>query len=230
MKRILTSSSLCLFLCLFLLVPMITKAQRAPVAASVPGEFIVKYKSSTSSIHSQRSKLAMKADIHKAFTNMGMYHIAMKAGPGEAAQLQDIKNDPDVEFVEPNYIWNKSEVAAGNIALNTYTYNQVLHFNRANPDNDFYQNDLNTGVRESWTHSASLATNPHKVVVAIVDTGLDSSHTLFKPVDQGGSGALWINNAEATGRAGIDDDQNGYVDDISGWNFITNSPNFDDDD
>jgi subtilisin family serine protease len=53
-----------------------------------------------------------------------------------------------------------------------------------------------------------------KIVVAIIDSGVDIEHEDLK--DQ-----IWTNVDEIVGN-GIDDDKNGYVDDIHGWNFIGN--------
>lgn len=50
------------------------------------------------------------------------------------------------------------------------------------------------------------------VVVAIIDSGVDEEHEDLKEV-------MWVNEDEIPGN-GIDDDKNGYVDDIHGWNFI----------
>jgi cell wall-associated protease len=50
------------------------------------------------------------------------------------------------------------------------------------------------------------------VVVAVIDSGIDTLHEDLKPI-------LWHNPKEIPGN-GIDDDHNGYVDDIYGWNFI----------
>lgn len=50
------------------------------------------------------------------------------------------------------------------------------------------------------------------VVVAVIDSGVDTLHEDLKPI-------LWVNPKEIPGN-GIDDDGNGYVDDIHGWNFI----------
>lgn len=50
------------------------------------------------------------------------------------------------------------------------------------------------------------------VIVAVIDSGVDTLHEDLKPV-------LWRNPKEIAGN-GIDDDKNGYVDDIYGWNFI----------
>jgi len=50
------------------------------------------------------------------------------------------------------------------------------------------------------------------VLVAIIDSGIDTTHEDLAPV-------LWTNSKEIPGN-GIDDDGNGYIDDIHGWNFI----------
>lgn len=51
-----------------------------------------------------------------------------------------------------------------------------------------------------------------QVLVAVIDSGIDTLHEDLKPV-------LWTNTKEIPGN-GIDDDNNGYVDDIHGWNFL----------
>jgi len=50
------------------------------------------------------------------------------------------------------------------------------------------------------------------VIVAVIDSGVDTLHEDLKPI-------LWTNPKEIPGN-GIDDDKNGYVDDIHGWNFL----------
>jgi subtilisin family serine protease len=54
-----------------------------------------------------------------------------------------------------------------------------------------------------------------KVIVGIVDSGVDIEHEDLKSV-------IWTNKKEIPGN-GIDDDKNGYIDDIHGWNFLGNS-------
>jgi subtilisin family serine protease len=53
---------------------------------------------------------------------------------------------------------------------------------------------------------------PTVVVVAVIDSGIDTAHVDLKPV-------LWRNRNEIAGN-GIDDDKNGYVDDVHGWSFL----------
>lgn len=55
------------------------------------------------------------------------------------------------------------------------------------------------------------------VIVAVFDDGAFIDHEDIR--DQ-----LWTNEAEAHGKTGVDDDGNGYVDDIHGWDFVENSP------
>jgi cell wall-associated protease len=54
-----------------------------------------------------------------------------------------------------------------------------------------------------------------KVIVAVVDSGVDIEHEDLKSV-------VWTNKKEILGN-GIDDDKNGYIDDIHGWNFLGNA-------
>ncbi|NCU04221.1 MAG: S8 family serine peptidase [Chitinophagaceae bacterium] len=50
------------------------------------------------------------------------------------------------------------------------------------------------------------------IIVAVIDSGIDTLHEDLKPI-------LWRNPKEIPGN-GIDDDKNGYVDDVYGWNFL----------
>ena len=50
------------------------------------------------------------------------------------------------------------------------------------------------------------------IIVSIIDSGMDEEHEDLKEV-------MWVNPDEIPGN-GIDDDNNGYIDDINGWNFI----------
>ena len=58
---------------------------------------------------------------------------------------------------------------------------------------------------------------PKKVIVAVIDAGIDTNHEDLKDV-------IWINNNEIPNNL-IDDDKNGYIDDINGWNFLGQSYN-----
>jgi hypothetical protein len=72
-----------------------------------------------------------------------------------------------------------------------------------------------TGVRLLWPPAAE------PVIVAVVDTGVDRFHPDL-------IGAVWVNEDEIPGN-GVDDDHNGFVDDVNGWNFIHGNNDIDDD-
>ena len=65
---------------------------------------------------------------------------------------------------------------------------------------------------EAWKYT----TGDNRVVVAVIDGGIQVDHLDL-------ASNMWVNEAEANGSLGIDDDMNGYVDDIYGYNFVTNS-------
>ncbi len=67
-------------------------------------------------------------------------------------------------------------------------------------------------LHQAYSLLDSTARSPKKVVVAIIDSGSDIDHEDLKD-------NIWINNDEIVGNM-LDDDANGYVDDVFGWNFI----------
>jgi cell wall-associated protease len=76
------------------------------------------------------------------------------------------------------------------------------------PETDHFQ-----GVSAEKTYATLLKGKPSRtVLVAVIDSGIDIEHEDLKDV-------IWTNEDEVPGN-GVDDDKNGYVDDIHGWNFI----------
>ena len=108
------------------------------------------------------------------------------------------KNNPYVEYAEPNY-----EVHALEIPDDTNYSSQWSH-QIANSEDAW---DIETGNKS--------------IIIAIVDTGIDFDHPEL-------DSKTWNNTAEIPGN-NIDDDGNGYIDDVKGWDFINND-NYPDDD
>ena len=68
------------------------------------------------------------------------------------------------------------------------------------------------GVSAAKAHTYLDGKKAEPVVVAVIDSGVDIEHEDLQ-------GVIWTNEDEIPGN-GIDDDKNGYVDDVHGWNFI----------
>ncbi|MEN0059307.1 MAG: S8 family serine peptidase, partial [Bdellovibrio sp.] len=218
------------FICSVMVFSTSAWSQQSPRV--VEGEYIIKFKSSSGGPAIAQAKLQGKASLKSSFPGLGLVQVSMK-GVDEQIHFQALKNDPDVEYIEPNYVLEKSEVEP-NGPVERLSYEDVIALGVASSNPTVYsQSTSSTGVSDAWALETPLSTSSNKIIVAVIDTGLDKNHTVFKPYKSdgtGGSGALWVNELESKGSAGVDDDQNGYVDDINGWNFINNSNNFVDDD
>jgi cell wall-associated protease len=95
-----------------------------------------------------------------------------------------------------------------------------------------FKNKLSVAVRDCWQYldiekDTIPGTSLHRayqeiiknkkgktVIVAVIDTDIDIHHEDLKS-------AIWVNKKEIPNN-GIDDDHNGYVDDVNGWNFLGN--------
>jgi cell wall-associated protease len=85
------------------------------------------------------------------------------------------------------------------------------------PPEDWFLRDPETdslqGVSAEKAYVTLLNGKPSKpVLVAVIDSGVDIEHEDLKDV-------IWVNEDEIPAN-GVDDDKNGYVDDVHGWNFI----------
>ncbi len=84
--------------------------------------------------------------------------------------------------------------------------------------NNWYQLDKDStgfygiSLNKAYDFIKSKKLKSRQVVVAVIDSGIDTLHEDLKPI-------LWTNKKEIPGN-GIDDDKNGYIDDVHGWNFL----------
>ncbi|NJL74990.1 MAG: S8 family serine peptidase [Saprospiraceae bacterium] len=101
-------------------------------------------------------------------------------------------------------------------------WNEPLEQRFTTPDDQQYDEQWaleKIGMPRVWDITTGGTTaNGDKIVVAILDSGFGITHPDIAP-------NLWRNPREIPGN-GIDDDGNGYIDDLVGWNFANNSSNF----
>jgi len=98
--------------------------------------------------------------------------------------------------------------------LIVFTWSVTLSYGQKNEDWYNYDSKVDGQVGVSVKKAKELFKdrNTTVVVVAIIDSGVDVEHEDLKE-------NIWTNSNEIPGN-GIDDDANGYIDDIHGWNFI----------
>lgn len=108
----------------------------------------------------------------------------------------------------------KAAKAASTMPFNDPLLNDQWHYN-----NDGHIAGTKVGadanVFKAWETGV---TGSKDVLVAIIDGGFQVDHPDLKD-------NVWINEAELNGKPGVDDDGDGYVDDIYGYNFVINSSN-----
>lgn len=85
---------------------------------------------------------------------------------------------------------------------------------------DWYLRDYSSEVRginvnKAYKELLQNKTPQEKIVVAVIDSGIDINHEDLKDV-------IWVNKDEIPNN-GIDDDKNGFIDDVNGWNFLGNT-------
>ena len=102
-----------------------------------------------------------------------------------------------------------------NLLITFFVCFTAMYGQAPTPNDWYYGNpgDGFNGISMNKAYAEFLKDKPTKtVVVAIIDSGVDIKHEDLK-------GNIWINKGEIPGN-GIDDDKNGYIDDVYGWNFI----------
>jgi thermitase len=137
---------------------------------------------------------------------------------------KDIEKDPGVEFAEPDFI---GEAAGESSRIENLPYK---------PNDEFFSRQwglYNDGTTPTTRGRAGksgadinaikgwdITTGSDDVIVGIMDSGVKFNHPDL-------AGRIWMNPKET--RNGIDDDNNGYVDDLYGWNFAYENSNVSDD-
>jgi len=162
----------------------------------VPGEVIVKYRPGASATRRAAIAASRAARLVVRYNAVEVDHLRLPAGIAVLDAVEAFRRDPDVELAQPNY---------------------VRRVTASPPSNDpFWLDDTLWGLRRIqaqrvWT---TWSTGDGSVVVANIDTGVNYNHPDL-------AANMWRNPGEIPGNL-VDDDGNGYVDDVFGIDAVNN--------
>ena len=178
----------------------------------VPGEILVRFHAESKAAAARQSLSALRAsdgrDISVEFeTPPGLQVVRglslARVSPNDTlAAVESLRALPEVLYAEPNYIRRKFNTPndpsfADQWALKNTGQSQGV----AGADID---------AEPAW----NTTTGSSQVVVGVVDEGIDINHPDLQP-------NIWTNPAEVPGN-GVDDDGDGFADDVHGWDFFHN--------
>lgn len=175
----------------------------------VPNELLVKFKAGTSQsakdqvlskLNAQLSERILTKAMQKSGDADGIYLLKVSSSALDA--ISKAKGFSEVEYAEPNFIYTHN--AASNDPYFTNGSLWGMYGDATSPANQF-----GSQAGEAW---AANHTGSNTVYIGIIDEGYMLTHDDLK------------DNAGTTGDVidGVDNDGNGYIDDVNGWDFVNN--------
>jgi subtilisin family serine protease len=119
--------------------------------------------------------------------------------------VNQLQASPLVEIAEPNFLYKANRIP------NDPELQKLWGLRNEGQEDSGRRRGIigvDIGAEQAW----DIETGSHNVVVAVIDSGVDYNHTDLKA-------NTWTNNPEFFGMKGVDDDKNGYIDDIYGYDF-----------
>ena len=134
-------------------------------------------------------------------------HTAITARAEETDSVTLSPISEAVVFSHPNDPYNDALWAYDNPGYFTHYYGSF-------PVTEYSTPDIDMNIWDAWAAYPLSKEETRTIIIAVIDTGVDYRHPDLK--DQ-----MWVNPNEIPDN-GIDDDGNGYIDDIYGWDFFNN--------
>lgn len=185
----------------------------------VPNELLVQYAPQTvatsRSVGLLAGEMQVVETIHtKLMRDNGMgalQRIKLGAGVDMKSAMQAMKEDPNVLYVEPNYIYRPAVVSNDPLYANGSLWGMYGNDSPSPIGPAATSNGFGSQAEKAWNDNI---TGKSSVIVGVIDEGIQFNHPDL--IDN-----MWVNPFEIAGD-GIDNDGNGYVDDIRGWDFVSN--------
>ncbi|HEA64852.1 MAG TPA: peptidase S8 [Candidatus Aminicenantes bacterium] len=171
-----------------------------------PDEVLVKFKPTLSDQTIKATIAAYQAKKLKRIPRIDVYKIQIQKNTNLEETLYALRRNPDVEYAEPNYIAYVAETPNDPLFENQYA---LYNPGSGPPGSPQGEERADIKATSAWEETKGN----DDIVIAILDTGVDYNHEDL-------AAKIWINQPEYNGENGIDDDGNGYIDDIYGYDFV----------
>jgi len=178
----------------------------------VPDQLVVMFQPGTTA--AQRALIARQAggQIVQYYDKVNTALVQLSTGSSVQAAINRWKAFPEVRFAEPNFIFTANRFP------NDPLFNDQYGLHNIGQIPFFGLPDADIDAPEAW----DITTGSSNIVIAVIDTGIDTSHPDLVA-------NLFVNRGEIPGN-NIDDDGNGFIDDVFGWNSFGNNNNVTDTD